>query len=621
MPDIIKLLPDSVANQIAAGEVIQRPASAVKELLENAIDSGATHIKLIIKDAGKALVQVTDNGCGMSETDARLSFERHATSKIKEAGDLFNIRTMGFRGEALASIAAIAQVELKTKRIGDDIGTSIIIEGTDVKSQEACQCNEGTSFSVKNLFFNVPARRNFLKSTAVETNHILEEFHRIALAFPDISFEMYNNNNEVCHLTQSNLKQRIINIFGSNYNQRLLPVEQKSSICNISGFIGKPESAKKTRGEQFFFVNNRFIKHAYLNHAVLGAFDELLPANSFPAYFIFIEIDPKEIDINIHPTKTEIKFLDDKNIYAILRSAVKQSLGKFSITPTIDFNVEKSFDILPLKKGETVNPPTIKINPDYNPFDTRKNGKKDTSASSFSFTNKSNRENWEKLYSRHANNQLELPKITQQEQPAQQTINPDWNNDIQYQSAKQFIQLYAAYILTQVKSGIMIVDQQLAHERILFEHFSGLLSNKNIQSQQKQLFPQVVEFSATDAALMKEIAEDIKAFGFDIDEFGTGSYVVNGIPANLPECNIKQVLEGLLENYKQSKNIVNIDRNTIIAKALAKNMAIKHGKILQQEEMNSLIDQMFACKLPYASLDGKSTITIISRDELEKKFK
>lgn len=618
MPDIIKLLPDSVANQIAAGEVIQRPASAVKELLENAIDSGTSHIRLIIKDAGKTLVQVIDSGCGMSETDARLCFERHATSKIKEAGDLFNIRTMGFRGEALASIAAIAQVELKTKRIGDDIGTSIIIEGTDVKSQEACQCTEGTSISVRNLFFNVPARRNFLKSTSVETSHILDEFHRIALAFPDISFEMYNNNNEVCHLTQSNLKQRIINIFGSNYNQRLLPVEQKSSICNISGFIGKPESAKKTRGEQFFFVNNRFIKHAYLNHAVVGAFDELLPANSFPAYFIFIEIDPKDIDINIHPAKTEIKFLDDKNIYAIIRSAVKQSLGKFSVTPSIDFNVEKSFDILPLKKGETVKPPSIKINPDYNPFDTKK---KESSFPPFSLKDKTNKENWEKLYSRHANNQLELPKINQQEQPVQQTIHPDWDNDIQYPSAKQFLQLHASYILTQVKSGIMIVDQQLAHERILFEHFSELLSNKNIQSQQKQLFPQVVEFSATDAALMKEIAEDIKAIGFDIDEFGTSSYVVNGIPANLPESNIKQVLEGLLENYKQSKNIVNMDRNTIIAKALAKNMAIKHGKILQQEEMNSLIDQMFACKLPYASLDGKSIVTIISRDELEKKFK
>jgi len=618
MPDIIKLLPDSVANQIAAGEVIQRPASAVKELLENAIDSGASHIRLIIKDAGKTLVQVIDNGCGMSETDARLCFERHATSKIKEAGDLFNIRTMGFRGEALASIAAIAQVELKTKRIGDDIGTSIIIEGTDVKSQEACQCNEGTSFSVKNLFFNVPARRNFLKSTPVETSHILDEFHRIALAFPNISFEMYNNDKEVCHLTQSNLKQRIINIFGSNYNQRLLPVEQKSSICNISGFIGKPESAKKTRGEQFFFVNNRFIKHAYLNHAVLGAFDELLPANSFPAYFIFIEINPKEIDINIHPTKTEIKFLDDKNIYAIIRSAVKQSLGKSSVTPSIDFNVEKCFDILPLKKGETVNPPSIRINPDYNPFDTKK---KESSFRPLSLKDKTNKENWEKLYPQKTDHNIELPDINQKDQPIQQIIHPDWDNDIQYQSAKQFLQLHAAYILTQVKSGIMIVDQQLAHERILFEHYSELLSNKNIQSQQKQLFPQVVEFSATDAALMKEIAEDIKAIGFDIDEFGTGSYVVNGIPANLPESNIKQILEGLLENYKLSKNIVNMDRNTIIAKTLAKNMAIKHGKILQQEEMNSLIDQMFACKLPYASLDGKSTVTIISKDELEKKFK
>ncbi|NTW33123.1 MAG: DNA mismatch repair endonuclease MutL, partial [Bacteroidetes bacterium] len=460
MPDIIRLLPDNVANQIAAGEVIQRPASAVKELLENAIDSGATHIKLIIKDSGKTLIQLIDNGCGMSETDARLSFERHATSKIKEASDLFNIRTMGFRGEALASIAAIAQIELKTKRIGDETGTSIIIEGTEVKSQESCQCSEGTSISVKNLFFNVPARRNFLKSNTVETNHILDEFHRVALAFPDISFEMYHNNSEVYHLTPSPLKQRIISIFGSNFNQRLIPVIQESGICNISGFIGKPDSAKKTRGEQFFFVNNRFIKHPYLNHAVVSAFDELLPANSFPAYFIFIEIDSKEIDINIHPTKTEIKFQDDKSIYAIMRSAVKMALGKFSISPTLDFNVEKSFDILPLKKGETVNPPTIKINPDYNPFNTENREKKLNSSPAQSLINKTNRESWEKLYPSEVNIKQDNNEIIQQGEAVQQIIHSDWENNIQHQTKKQYLQLHSSYIVTQVKSGVMLIDQQ-----------------------------------------------------------------------------------------------------------------------------------------------------------------
>lgn len=617
MPDIIRLLPDSVANQIAAGEVIQRPASAIKELLENAIDSGATHIKLIVRDAGKTLIQVIDNGCGMSETDARLSFERHATSKIKEANDLFNIRTMGFRGEALASIVAIAQVELKTKRIGDEIGTSIIIEGSDVKSQEGCQCAEGTSISVKNLFFNVPARRNFLKSNTVETSHILDEFHRIALAFPAISFDLFHNDSEVYLLPPSQLKQRVINIFGNNFNQRLLPVQLESSICNITGFIGKPEAAKKTRGEQFFFVNRRFIKHAYLNHAVSAAFEELLPANSFPSYFVFIEIDPKNIDINIHPTKTEIKFLDDKSIYTIMKSAVKQSLGKFSVTPSIDFDVEKSIDILPLRKGETVKPPSIKINPDYNPFEQNK---KENSFSPVSFKDKANRDNWEKLYSRHADNQMELPNLTQQESSTQQVIHPDWDTKIQ-QQIKQLLQLHSSYIVAQVKSGVMIIDQQLAHERILFEHFIELLENRESHPQQRQLFPQVIEFSTADAVLMKEIAADIKIIGFDIDEFGSGSFVVNGIPADLPESNIKQTLEGLLENFKESKSNVGQNRNTILAKALAKNISIKHGKVLQQEEMGSLIDQLFACKQPYSAVNGKNTLTIISLEELEKKFK
>jgi DNA mismatch repair protein MutL len=622
MPDIIRLLPDSVANQIAAGEVIQRPASAVKELLENAIDSGATHLKLIIKDAGKTLVQVFDNGCGMSETDARLSFERHATSKIKEANDLFNIRTMGFRGEALASIAAIAQVEMKTKRIGDDIGTSIIIEGTEVKSQQACQCPEGTSIAVKNLFFNVPARRNFLKSNQVETSHIVDEFYRVAIAFPGIGFEMHHNDNEVHHLPVSNLKQRIINILGANYNQRLLPLLLESSICNISGFIGKPEFAKKTRGEQYFFVNNRFIKHAYLHHAVISAFEELLPSNSFPSYFLFISIDPKEIDINIHPTKTEVKFQDDKSIYAIMKSAVKQSLGKFSITPSIDFNPEKSFDILPLKSGETVKPPTIKINPGYNPFENQNKEKKESFVSHLSLINKSNRDNWEKLYPRHADNQMELPNLSQQEQAIQQVIHSDWDKkEVLQNSLKLYMQLHASFIITQVKTGIMMVDQQLAHERILFEQFCELLEKRISHPQQRQLFPQVVEFTISDSSLIKEIANDIKILGFDIDEFGQGAFVVNGIPADLPESNIKSTLENLLENYKQSKSTVSQNRNTIIAKSLSKNMAVKHGKVLQQEEMSSLIDQLFACKVPFSSVDGKSTLFILSIEELEKRFK
>ena len=525
---------------------------------------------------------------------------------------------MGFRGEALASVAAIAQVELKTKRIGDETGTMVVVEGSEVKMQEACQCSEGTSISIKNLFFNVPARRNFLKSNNVELSHILDEFHRVALAFPDISFEMHHNNNEVFHLPPSPLKQRIINIFGANYNQRLLPVLLESSICNITGFIGKPEAAKKTKGDQFFFVNKRYIRHAYLNHAVSTAFAELLTEKAYPAYFIFIEIDPKEIDINIHPTKTEIKFQDDKSMYAIMKSATTQSLGKFSITPSIDFTIEKSFDVPPLRKGETVKQPTIKLNPDYNPFDKLR---KETLEAPLTLQNKNNRENWEKLYSRHADNQLELPQLSPQEQPSQQIVQSGLDSETFQMSEKQYFQLHSSFIITSVKSGVMLINQQSAHERILFEHFSEILEKRESCPRQKQLFPQVLEFSPADAELMKEIAEDIKVLGFEIDEFGQGSFVVNSVPADDPDVNVKQIIEGLLENFKLSRSAMGQDKNTMIAKTMAKTMSLKRGKSLQQEEMRSLVDQLFACKLPHSSIEGKPTISIISLDVLERKFR
>lgn len=612
MPDIIHLLPDSVANQIAAGEVIQRPSSAVKELLENAIDAGSTYIRLIIKDSGKTLIQVIDNGCGMSETDARLCFDRHATSKIKEAADLFNIRTMGFRGEALASISAIAQVELKTKRIGDSIGTNINIEGSEVKSQEACQCPEGTAILIKNLFFNVPARRNFLKSNTVETSHILEEFYRVALPFPNIAFEMHHNNSEVHRLTASQQKQRILNIFGNNYNERLLNISAETGICTISGFTGKAEHAKKTRGEQFFFVNKRFIKSPYLHHAVLSAYEEMLPANTFPSYFIFIEIDPKEIDINIHPTKTEIKFQDDKSIYAIMKSAVKQALGKYSID-SFDFELEKSFDIPPLKKGEIVKPPSIKINPDYNPFE-KKSG--DSHIPSSININNSNKENWEKLYSRHSSNQL---KISGSDESGK-TLNTENKDCTKDTGPKLYFQLHSSYIVTQVKSGMLIVDQQCAHERILFENFRTRLSNRNVQVKQQQMFPEVIEFSPSDAVLIKEITNDIRALGFDIDEFGPSSFVINGIPADIPECNSKQVLENLLEQFKNSGSASSDERNLIIARSLARNISVKHGKVMKMEEMKDLVDQLFACSVPDKTPEGKRTFEIISLTDIQKKF-
>ncbi len=599
MPDIIQLLPDSVANQIAAGEVIQRPASVVKELLENSVDSGADEIKLVIKDAGRTLIQVIDNGCGMSDTDARLCFERHATSKIKKAKDLFNIKTMGFRGEALASVAAITYLQLKTKKTEEELGTCVTIEGGNVKSQESVICPNGTSISVKNIFFNVPARRNFLKSNFVEIKHIIEEFQRIALAYPKISFLMFNNDNETYNLLKnSGLKQRISAIFSKNYNQRLIPVEQETHFIKISGFIGKPEFAKKTRGEQYFFVNNRFIKHPYLNHAVNHAFEELLPSSAFPSYFIFFDVDPKTIDINIHPTKTEIKFQDDKIVYAVLQSTVKKALAKFNITPSIDFDVENSFDIPYSERNKPIRPPQIKINHDYNPFDNPR-------AIPFyklqTPLEKSNKENWTKLF-------------TSDTQDTSKLLNnlPEANKNI--------LQIDNRYILTNIKSGLMIIDQQRAHERILYEHFIDILENK-ITASQQQLFPQTIEFSASDAQLIKEIKNDIETLGFKIDNSGLNSFVINGIPADISKIDVKELLETVLENYKRNLTDINLDKKTNLAQSMAKNISVKSGRTLKKEEMNALTDKLFACKIPYSSISGNPTFVIITFDEIEKKFK
>ncbi len=461
MSDIIHLLPDSVANQIAAGEVVQRPASAVKELMENALDAGSASIKLIVKDAGKTLIQVIDSGCGMSETDARMSFERHATSKIRKADDLFAIRTMGFRGEALASIAAIAQVELKTKRIGDEVGVMIEIDGSEVKNQEACSCSEGTSISVKNLFYNVPARRNFLKTDSVELRHIIDEFQRVAIPNPQVAFTLHHNNTEIFNLPIGNLKQRLMAVFGSSYNSRLIPVEENTGIVKIKGFVIKPDFAKKTRGEQFFFLNKRFIKNAYLHHAVQSAFEQLLPHDSFASYFLMLDVDPKTIDINIHPTKTEVKFEDEKAIYAFLRSTVKKSLGQFNIAPSLDFNQEAHLYNMPLKPADGIyRQPTIKVDENYNPFKTE--GATSQKSSERELSNKAN---WEKMYSRHADNQLEFE--IKKDEETQQTIHTDWDNELHESNKKATYQLHNKYILSHIKTGFMVIDQQGAHERIL----------------------------------------------------------------------------------------------------------------------------------------------------------
>lgn len=611
MSDIIHLLPDSVANQIAAGEVVQRPASAVKELMENALDAGGSKIKLIVKDAGKTLIQVIDNGCGMSETDARMSFERHATSKIKKADDLYAIRTMGFRGEALASIAAIAQVELKTRRIGDEIGVQIDIEGSEIKSQEAVSCPEGTSISVKNLFYNVPARRNFLKTDSVELRHIIEEFHRVSIPNPEIAFSLHHNNTEIFHLEIGSLKQRIMGIFGSSYNNRLVPVEENTGIVKIKGFVIKPDFAKKTRGEQFFFLNKRFIKNGYLHHAVQSAFEQLLPTDSFASYFLMLDVDPKSIDINIHPTKTEVKFEDEKAIYAFLRSAVKKSLGQFNISPSLDFDQEAHLYNMPLKPVDGIyKQPTIKVDENYNPFKTEKKEAAEREVS--------NKTNWEKLYSRHVDNQLEFE--IKKEEDTQQTINTDWDNELHESNKKLTYQLHNKYILTHIKTGFMVIDQQGAHERILYERIlEGFEKHKS--ATQQELFPKTIELNTPDFELVKELHSEIQAMGFDISEFGKNTYVIHGVPADTADFDSVKLLEGLLENYKQNLLDLKSDKRENLARAMARNTAIKSGKALTQEEMHSIIDELFACTMPYSTPSGKPTITTFSSDDLDKRFK
>ncbi|MCF8304030.1 MAG: DNA mismatch repair endonuclease MutL [Bacteroidales bacterium] len=624
MADLIRLLPDSVANQIAAGEVIQRPASAVKELLENAVDAGAGEIKLFIKDAGKTLIQVIDDGCGMSETDARMSFERHATSKIQTADDLFAIRTMGFRGEALASVAAIAQVELKSKRLQDELGTQLEIEGARVVRQIPCNCPDGTSIAVKNLFFNVPARRNFLKSNNAETRHIIEEFQRVALANPGISFSMFHNGRPVFQLKTSNLKQRVVGLFGKNYNEKLVPLEQSMDKIRIRGFIGKPQYAKKSRGEQYFFVNNRFIKHPYLHHSVDSAFEELLPEDAYPSYFIFFDVDPKTIDVNIHPTKTEVNFQDQQLMYSVLRSAIRESLGKYNITPTLNFDAETSFDVPPPKKGDPIKQPTVKINPDYNPF--RSTGMKPSK--DFSSQQSKMDDSWKKLFDqRHEkeqnlnlHNEIYIKDDEKVDADASQLIESDWSTGNIPTEKRNIFQLQLTYILANIKSGLMIIHQQYAHERILYEHFLATLSTRKQVSQQ-QLFPVAVTFSAADVEIIEEIMPELKMLGFDISNLGNNSYAINGTPADLPNENVNELLEKVVENYKKNLTDLNIDKKINLAHSMARNIAIKPGTRLEVEEMEDMIDKLFACEVPQTSPSGKPTISTISLDEMEKRFK
>lgn len=615
MSDLIRLLPDSVANQIAAGEVIQRPASAVKELLENAVDAGATQIRLLVKDAGKSLIQVIDNGSGMSETDARMCFERHATSKIREANDLFSIRTLGFRGEALASIAAIAQVELKTRKVDEEVGTSIQIEGSKVKSQEPVACQQGTSFSIKNLFFNIPARRYFLKSDNVEFRHILEEFQRVALVHPDIEFSLFNNDKPVFQLSKGNIKQRIVHIFGNQINEKLLPVEAKTELVKVTGYIGKPETARKTRGEQYFFANGRFIKHPYLHHAVEQAFEELIPDSAIPSYFLYIEVDPGSIDINIHPTKTEVNFQNGQLLYASIRTSVKHALGMFSLSPTINFDSEPTFDFI-APKGYEPKAPTITVNPDYNPFRKPQNFLKSNAGMT------ANRAGWEKMYEGIANQPTQ--QAQNEEKPGdllpesfQPVLVPANNSASASPEASKLFQVQNRFIVANVKSGLLIIDQQKAYERIIFERISANAGSQVI-TKQRMLFPQTIHLSSLDGEILNEISEDLDSLGFEISDMGSGTFVVNTVPSKMPTNEIEDFIDGILEDFKKNRMDSADDQRIKLARMIAGNLALRTLKTLKPEEMQQLIDELFACQVPDIAPDGSKVLKIIQVSEIDK---
>lgn len=597
MSDVIRLLPDSVANQIAAGEVIQRPASAVKELLENAIDAGASRIDLVIRDAGKTLIQVTDNGCGMSETDARMCFERHATSKIEKADDLFSIRTMGFRGEALASIAAVAQVELRTRRHADEHGTVVRIEGSKVVGHEIAACPVGTTIYVRNLFFNVPARRNFLKSTTVELRHVMDEFQRVALVHPHITFTMAHNDKEMLHLGSGSFKQRIIGIMGGVFNERLLSVSQEVAKIKVEGFVVKPEFSRKTRGDQFFFVNNRFIRHAYFHHAVENAYSELLPKETFPGYFIHITIDPSEIDVNIHPTKTEVNFLDTKLVYALLHAAVRKTLGMHQLSPRLDFDADNSHGIdfgEISRANREVRPPAVTVNTDFNPF-------RNPSQLPFGEAQRLKpNESWRLFY--------------QDSSPAPEQTKENLRQD-NPTGASIFLQVHGTYVLSVVKSGILLIDQHLAHWRIQFERFMALLGSGKVVSQQI-LFPHTIQLNPRDALLCESLMDEMRLLGFDISQAGERTFVLSGLPEGTVNNDADALLEGILEYFRIHSDQVEQHTQQHLVQALAQKTSWPYGKTLTQSEMASLVDSLFACRQPELSPDGRKIFTLLNIDHL-----
>jgi DNA mismatch repair protein MutL len=610
VPDKILLLPENIANQIAAGEVIQRPASAVKELLENAVDAGATEIKLILQDSGKALVQVIDNGSGMSDTDARMSFERHATSKIQTIDDLFHIRTMGFRGEALASIAAVAQVELKTKRADDEAGTYIEIENSLVKRQELIAMANGTSIAMKNLFFNVPARRNFLKSNAAEMRHVVDEFTRVALSFPHIFFSLIANGQQVFHLEAGSLKQRIIQLLGHSYNAKLVSVKEETDYMNIYGFVGKPETAKKTRGDQYFFVNNRFIKSAYLNHAVMNAYQEMIASDSFPMYVLFIDLEPTQVDVNVHPTKQEIKFEDEKIVYAFVQAAVKHALAQFSVTPALDFDLDSSIQQLPSVQQ---------------PF-TEERKSAATSTSIFKgFTEKHQAHFIEPGSTAELRNWRDFFESSEPGVSSHQSAADSLQGNVEKEGSpltigdSRFTQLHSQFILAETENGFLLINQQAAHERVIYERLGEAMSGA-VSTTQRSMFPVTLDLTQADCVLLEELMNDLQQLGYMIEPFGKNTFVIQGTPADVEQGNEKTIIEKLLEQYKHFSSELKFSKREKLVRSLAKQQAIKPGQQLTEKEMQALVNDLFNCKQSNSSPDGKPTYLEFKMEQLEKMF-
>lgn len=615
MSSIIQLLPDHVANQIAAGEVVQRPASVVKELLENAVDAKATDIKLIIKDAGKALVQVIDNGVGMSVTDARLCFERHATSKIRQAEDLFSLHTKGFRGEALASIAAIAHVEMKTKQEQEELGNHIVIEGSKFVSQEPSVVPKGTSFAVKNLFYNIPARRNFLKSETVEYRHVVDEFQRVALAHPNIYFTMYHNGSEMFNLPNSNLRQRIVSIFSGKTNEKLVPVQEETEIVTIQGFVGKPEFAKKNRSEQFFFVNDRYIKSGYLHHAVMNAYEGLLPNGAQPSYFIYLNVPPNTIDINIHPTKTEIKFDDEQALYAILRSTIKHSLGQFNVAPALDFDRDPNLDTPYEYQTKNAEYPKVQVDRSYNPFSDEKQSTSFSGGGS-SYKKVDTTQSWESLYVGLKQDTLDVENFTFENEEVTASFFDEKEEE---QVAKHTYQIQKKYIVSPIKSGMVIINQHRAHQRVLYEQF---LTNMTVNqaSSQQLLFPLQFHFSVNEMKIITELQPALENTGFVFEALNEEYLQISGIPANTSESEVASVLEQLISDLQDGVPDSSFSQNDSIAKSMANSLAVKTGAYLTEKEQENLVNNLFACKDPNVSPFQKPTFITMRVEDIDKRF-